>query len=735
MIKFKVLFLLLVLFFSEKSFSQEEQLSTKSIKEWLSKSGNYFLELENDKSLQFANKALDAALKLEESNLAAKSYNLIGLNFNEFSNQNKAIEYFKKGLDYADKTENDTIKAWLSNNLANTYSYNKIDYNQAIKYYKKGLFFSKKFNNEYEITFTKLDMVTAYFSMRDYEGGIVYLNEVKKYVDAKGEVEAKITLNSLYADYFNFKLEDKKAEEYYLKTLFYCSKNDIEFIKTNVLNTYKDVSSFYSRKKDFVKAYGFLVKHDSLQDLIYNEERLKTVSLEENAIERTETKWKIEQIETEREIQKEKLQNTRIIVFLFFIIFMVLFILLFALIINIKKKTKLYKSLQFANKELIIAKEKAEEASNLKSQFISTISHELRTPLYGVIGITDIITDEHKELKNSKHLKALTFSAKYLLALVNDILKVYKIEEQKVVLENVIFNLEDELETIVDSLQIIAHKTENELLFEVDKKIPEFLFGDKIRLSQILINLISNSLKFTKKGTVKITAHIAETTSAGAVIKFQIMDNGIGIPLEYQDKIFDKFVQIQRVEDDYQGTGLGLTIVKKLVELFKGKIELESTENIGTTFTVVLPFEFGIEKSKEIINLTDVNFSNFSNYKILIVEDNKINQVVTKTLLEKHKFICTIVDDGYEAIELLKTETFDAILMDINMPKINGFETSKIIRKTDLKTPIIAVTAFDKSEIEERLIDAQINDVIVKPFEPAKLFQIVCKLISNNENS
>ena len=365
--------------------------------------------------------------------------------------------------------------------------------------------------------------------------------------------------------------------------------------------------------------------------------------------------------------------------------------------------------------------------------FISTISHELRTPLYGVIGITDIIAEEHKELHNSKHLKSLKFSAKYLLALVNDILKVYKIEEQKVVLENTIFNLEDELETIVDSLQIIANKTENELIFEVDKNIPEFLFGDKIRLSQILINLISNSLKFTKKGTVKITAYINEVTTSGVIMKFQVIDNGIGIPIIYQDKVFDKFVQIERKEDDYQGTGLGLTIVKKLVGLFKGEVSFESEEDKGTTFTVYLPFDSGVEKAKEIINLSEVDLSNYSNYKILVVEDNKINQVVTKKLLENHKFICTIVDDGYKAIELLKTETFDAILMDINMPKINGFETSKIIRKTDLNIPIIAVTAFDKQEIEERLNDAQINDVIVKPFEPSKLFQIIYRLINNNE--
>ena len=725
-----LLLLLLTLLVSENLFSQEKEYSKKDVKEWLSNAGKHFLNLESDKSLQFANKALEYSIKLEENELAAKSYNLIGLNFADFSDEKKAIEYYKKGLEYANKTSNDTIKCWLSNNLANAYSYGKVNFKESIKYYKIGLRYSIKFNDLYEITFNKLNMVTAYFSMGDYQNGIVYLNEVKKYVDTEGDIEAKITLNALYADYYNQLNQDDKAEFYYLKSLEYCFQNEVEFINSHVSNTYKDISNFYFKKKDFIKAYDFLRKHDSLQDLIYNEERIKDVSSEGQQIEKNEAKRKIEQIEAEKLIQDEKLYNTKIIIILFFIIFTILFLLLFSLIRNYKNKEKSNLKLKKANEQLIIAKEKAEEASHIKTQFISNISHELRTPLYGVIGITDIIEEEHKELSGSQHLKSLKFSAKYLLALVNDILKVYKIEEQKIVLENVVFNLEDELETIIDSLKIIASTNKNKMLIEIDKNIPEFLYGDKIRLSQILINLLSNSLKFTNNGEVKVKAKAENINGNSFELVFKVIDNGIGIPLEYQETVFDKFVQIERKEDDYQGTGLGLTIVKKLVELFKGSIKLVSEEGVGTTFIVKLPFESGVQKSIELINSTEVDLSEYSNYEILIVEDNKINQVVTKRLLENHKFICTIVDDGFSAIEILKSKKFDAILMDINMPKINGFETSKIIRSNGVKIPIIAVTAFDRQEIEEKMIDAEINDVIVKPFEPTKLFQMIYKLIN-----
>lgn len=731
MIKTKALvILILTLFISGNIFSQEKEFSKKDIKEWLSKSGKYFLNLESDMSLQYANKALEYSIKLQEYELAAKSYNLIGLNFADFADEKKAIDYYKKGLEYANKTSNDTIKCWLTNNIANIYSYNKIDFKESIKYYKLGLYYSVKFNDEYEITFNKLNMVTAYFSMGDYQNGIVYLNEVKKYVDTKGDVEAKITFNTLYADYYNQLNQDEKAEEYYLKSLEYCSQNEVDFINTHVSNTFKDISDFYFKKKDFVKAYDYLKKHDSLQDIIYNEQRTKEVTIEGHKIEKDEVKRRIEQIEAEKVIQDEKLFTTKIIIILFFIIFTILFLLLFSLIRNNKDKVRSNLKLKIANEELIIAKEKAEEASNIKTQFISNISHELRTPLYGVIGMTDIIEEEHKELRGSQHLKSLKFSAKYLLALVNDILKVYKIEEQKIVLENVLFNLEDEIETIIDSLKIIATTNKNEMIYEIDKNIPEFLYGDKIRLSQILINLISNSLKFTNNGTIKVFACAENINGNHISLVIKVVDNGIGIPVKYQDVVFDKFVQIERKEDDYQGTGLGLTIVKKLVELFKGSIQLESEEGVGTTFIVNLPFQTGTDKSTEIINSTEVDLSEYSNYKILIVEDNKINQVVTKRLLENHKFICEIVEDGYKAIEILKHEEFDAVLMDINMPLINGFETSKIIRSNGIKIPIIAVTAFDRQEIEEKVMDADINDVIVKPFEAAKLFQMIYKQIN-----
>jgi len=395
-----------------------------------------------------------------------------------------------------------------------------------------------------------------------------------------------------------------------------------------------------------------------------------------------------------------------------------------------RKKTNDY--LEIKNEELKKAKEQAEQASILKTQFISTISHELRTPLYGVVGITNMLADEHTELQNSPHLNSLKFSARYLLSLVNDLLQINRIEENKVVLENLTFNLEDEILMVSKSLSHMADRNSNIIKTKIDKNIPEILVGDKLRLSQILMNLVSNALKFTNHGEVVIEINLVATVKSKNSVEFIIKDTGVGIEASELNNIFDKFVQIDRKEDDYQGTGLGLSIVKKLINLFKSEIRVESQVGIGTTFYFTIIFDSDKVKVNEIINNIDVDLSSSKIYKVLVVEDNKINQMVTKKILDKSNFKSVIVDDGYAAIEAIGKEYFDVVLMDINMPLINGFETTRLIRKKGYTIPIIALTAFAKDEITEEALSVGINDILIKPFEASKLTKMIENLTSNN---
>ncbi|WP_344816463.1 ATP-binding response regulator [Flavobacterium cheonanense] len=704
--------------------------SKKQIEKTLIDAGDAFFNLDVDKSLKLSKSALDNAYKIKDDALMAKAYNVIGLNFEEFYNPDKGFDYYQKALRHAELAQNDSIRDWVNNNIGSYYSYRKNNFKKSIEYYKKALFFSEKIKDSIEIMYTKLNIASAYFAINDFKNGIVYLESTKDYVLKSKELEAKISLYSMFGSYYSFYNDNVKAEQNFNEAVNLSKKNTSKLVDSNVCDVYNDFSKHYKKNKNYEKAFYYLNLHQELKEKVYNDERIKKVKLAGSEIELAEYQRQIDKIEVEKSKQSKDLKESKLIVLLFVIILFILLLLLYSLYKNNVFREESNRELKIANEELKIAKEKAEVASQLKTQFVSTISHELRTPLYGVVGITNIILDEHKELANSPHLNSLKFSARYLLSLVNDLLQINKIEENKITLENMIFNVSDEIKTIVDSLEFIAVKNNNKLIADIDANIPEFLIGDKLRLSQVFMNLVSNALKFTKDGKVIVTAKQERIEGTKHFIHFSVEDNGVGIAKEDQEKIFEKFVQIERKEGDYQGTGLGLSIVQKLTELFGSKIHLESEEGVGTTFSFTIGFEADETKKNEIINNIVVDLSSNHFYKILVVEDNKINQIVTKKILESNNFKCTILDDGYAAIELLDNENFDVILMDINMPIINGFDTTKLIRKKGITTPVIALTAFDKQEITEQALSCGMNDIIIKPFEQGKLFQVINNLVT-----
>ena len=471
----------------------------------------------------------------------------------------------------------------------------------------------------------------------------------------------------------------------------------------------------------------FLEKHDKLQDELYLKERSQEIKFAGVSIDVLEMNNKIQKIAIEKKVQDEKMTaSSNLVKMSLFFAGILLFFLIY-MFKNYLDYRNLNKKLFDSNEQLKIANIKSEEASLLKSQFLSNVSHELRTPLYGVIGMADIIESEYVELKKNKYFNALKFSSNYLLSLINDVLNVYKIEDTKfeLIYDNV--EIRKEIGVIRESLDIIAKSNKNELNIEVSDAVPQYIKTDLTRFSQILINLISNSLKFTKNGVVSIKLQLLEEDTIQK-IQIQIEDNGIGIPEEYLDKIFEKFVQVDvNLNEQYKGTGLGLSIVKRLVDLFKGEISVKSEMNFGTVFTIKIPH---IKADEKVIlqqnNISEIK-KNKTNLKILIVEDNKINQMVTKKLLDKSEHSCKIAENGLEAIDLVKKHKFDLILMDIHMPVLNGFDASKNIRELGVFTPIIALTASDKNEIINEMAINGINDVLVKPFEIKDLQIIIEK--------
>lgn len=725
----KHLFLLLIvpLFCSSQVKDSPKELSRLEVYNLLADSDSLMFASKFVKSLTLSSKALQYSLQKKDNWLIALSYNTIASNHEELMEVDKALHYYNKALYYAEKSKNDTLKIWFYNNIGNVYLYSKNQVNESITYYEKSLVLAEIHKDTASLVLAKINMTWAYFQKKEYRKGIVYLDYAEKNISKMEYPDSKAYLNILLGMKYDYLKDNDKAEFYFNKAIETAKNSGY----INLLSdSYEEYAKHLFDKGDFKKAYLYLDKHEDAKDSIFSIEKVKSAELIGMRIEMDESNRKLDIIEQEKGLQSESLEKSKIIVILVLFFLLVMLLLVVTLFRINKYKRDTNKTLRETNEALSIAKEKAEEASKLKTQFISTISHELRTPLYGVVGITNMLSDEHKELADSPHLNSLKFSARYLLSLVNDLLQINRIEEDKVVLVNLPFNLNDEVETVVNSLIFIADRNNNKIITEIDTDIPEYLIGDKLRLSQILMNLVSNALKFTNDGKVYLKMNLEKTVDENCFIHFEIKDTGTGISPKDLEKIFDKFVQIDRKQDDYQGAGLGLSIVKRLIELFKSSIAVESTEGEGTTFKFTIPFISDTSKVTEIINNITVDLSTNQVYRVLVVEDNKINQMVTKKIMDKNDFYSVIVDNGYAAIEILELEHFDVILMDINMPLINGFETTKLIRQKGNDIPIIALTAFSKEEVVEEALASGINDILIKPFEAIKLFQMMENLIN-----
>ncbi|MFV8353742.1 response regulator [Flavobacterium sp. XS2P14] len=719
-----------VYLFGGDSFAQTKVYSKQEITKLNDKASRYLKNANFEKSLNISKVALRSAMTSNDLRSTAISYTIIAGNYAEMAEFDKAIFFYNKSLSYAQETNNDTLRKKIFNNLGNIYCFEKKQYDKGINYYKNSLIYSQKLADNNQVFMTKINIAWAYFDSGLFEKGFPSLEFINKYNKTFGDESTVVAVNLLNGMYSSNKGNQDTASSFFEKAIKFGNQGNE---KSDLSYSYLEYSKHLLKNSDYKKAYENLTLYNTITNDLYNKEKLENANLVGINLELDAYKREIDKIESEKLAQEQSIRKSKIIVGLFVLIVCILIVLLYTLLKNNSFKKKANIKLSQTNTELLAAKEKIEEVSALKAQFFSTISHELRTPLYGVVGITNMLLDEHKELVNSPHLNSLKFSARYLLSLVNDILQINKIEDNKIVLESLTFNISDEIEMIKSSLSFMAKTNANEIIVNIDDRIPEYLIGDKLRLSQIIMNLVSNALKFTKNGAVSIHVNLAKVENNFYFLEFKIQDNGIGIDPLDQEKIFDKFVQVNRKETDYQGTGLGLSIVKQLLGLFDSDITLQSSVGKGTEFQFVIAFEHNMERTAEIINNIQVEISSTQMIHVLVVEDNRINQMITRKTIEKNNYKCSVVDNGYDALEILEKENFDLILMDINMPLINGFETTKLIRLKGIDIPIVALTAFNKAEITEEALSAGINDIIIKPFDSFKLFEIIKILTSKSK--
>lgn len=391
-----------------------------------------------------------------------------------------------------------------------------------------------------------------------------------------------------------------------------------------------------------------------------------------------------------------------------------------------------------SEQELIIAKNIAEELAGAKDRFLSNMSHEIRTPLNGIIGFTNVLLQSDLPLKQKKQIEIIKTSGNILMALINDILDLAKINEGKMELEESVFNLSELINDILISFELRIDEKELKMFSEYDKNIPDILIGDPIRISQILINLINNSKKFTNNGgQINVNVNLLEEDHEKAIIEFSITDTGIGIPKEKLKTIFEPFVQADNdTYHNYEGTGLGLSIVRRLVDLMNGSISINSEVNKGSTISFTIPIKkttaIGVSTKKD-VPLSADDLTKIGHLKVLIADDNEINQLLAQTILLKFGFEVDSAENGKIAIELINKNHYDIILMDLKMPEMGGFEATRYIRTQmdppKSTIPIIAITADVTKADLDIFKEAGINDFILKPFDQTDLLNKIISLV------
>ncbi len=703
---------------------------------------------------------------------------ILYLNQNNYS---EVLLHLTQALEEAAKIQNEAAQATIQLSLAQLhYKIHNFDY--AALQVHNAIELLRKENNAQLIAEAQTLLGLIYTENGKWEEAEIFLNLADQYYSTNAALDAR---SEVLLGYGALSIKQKHYSEAinYLeaaKVSFYNQQNLAQLAKTQLLlaeacikidpellpnalnkartalaeaidlgNSIKFVSigieglrlkSYLAlRANEFNDAEDFLMSYEKKNDSLYQHYFNTIIQTGGDNLDLASLNQIIDQQKSDLDRQQRSISFSKITTGLSIALIVILSLLTLSLYKNNNLRAKANILLQDKNSELQLAKEKAEKASMVKAEFLSTITHELRTPMYAVTGLTHLLLEENPKPEQKEHLRSLQFCGEYLLNLINNILDLNKLEANKVEVEKTTFNLKKRLNDVLIALNKSAVDRKNNLRLEFDDEIPDKLVGDSVKLSQILINLIGNSLKFTQNGDVIVRVNKRGEKNNKITLHFEIEDNGVGISKKKQKSIFESFSQASlQINRKFGGTGLGLSIVKSLLELMGSRIQLESQLGKGSKFWFDLVLEISAQGATEeegVKHLAENEYSILENCHILVVEDNKINQMITREILEKRSIVCQVADNGMDAIKLVETNDFDVVLMDIHMPGISGIEATQEIRKFKPDLPIIALTAVTIEENIDEFYRVGFSEIIPKPFKTEEFFEKIHRTLTKDASA
>lgn len=422
--------------------------------------------------------------------------------------------------------------------------------------------------------------------------------------------------------------------------------------------------------------------------------------------------------------------ETNTVIGFFSVISVLLIICVAYLIVALIRKTRK------ANEQLRFAKEKSDHLTESKSRFLANMSHEIRTPLNAIVGFADQVNTKNMTPDDARKMEIIRKSAEHLTQITNDVLDISKINSGALEIEQVPVSLKEEASFVEQNTREMVIRNGNRFVVTVEDTIPDFVSGDPLRIRQVLLNLLGNAAKFTRNGEVELKVSLAEATSGSCVVRMEVRDTGIGIEPGQMDRIFEEFEQAETTTTrEFGGTGLGLTITRRLVQLMNGRLEVRSIPGKETVFTVILPFVTTTQKPKTEMAVTVLDNGFLKGKRILLVDDEEYNRKLLVSILKDTGALLSEAENGEAALELVKQSDFDILLLDLRMPKMNGFDTREAILKLEQPKsliPVVALTAALSHEERIKMLEAHWKGVLIKPLKKNDLLSCLSGIFSGD---